>query len=192
MKHLTIILIIVLTSCTKKTEHQNISSADSVDNVETTENLGNKFTTGDTIIIERFHPADNTLSTKDTIFQTLGIQITITEKTLDSYVTQGHVEEKTKYVNKYRDIERTIKIIRNKEILVDTILSKQTFKRILNKEFMNIAYFYGYWVSNVNADKIEFFGTIGVPDTDWTFAFYHYFDVKTKKFEIKELEDEEI
>jgi hypothetical protein len=55
---------------------------------------------------------------------------------------------------------------------------------------MNIANFYGYWINNVTADKIEFFGTIGKPETDWTFAFYHYFDVKTKTFEIKELEDE--
>lgn len=191
LKQLTLILITGLTACSKKDNQSDISLSDSVEKVEIAKSADNQ-NNGDTTITEKYFPAENTASIKDTLVQSLGIQIIITERTLDSYVTNEHTEEKTKYIDKYRDIERTVKITRNKEVLVDTVFNKEMFKGILNQDFMNIANFYGYWINNVTADKIEFFGTIGKPETDWTFAFYHYFDVKTKTFEIKELVDEEI
>ncbi|HEU5292543.1 MAG TPA: DUF4738 domain-containing protein [Cyclobacteriaceae bacterium] len=186
LKRLTLILIVTgLTSCTKTTNQAEISQS-----IDTTKTIDTKVNI-DTTVIEKYFPADNTVNIKDTVFQTLGIRITITEKTLDTYVTNEHSDNNLKYVDKYRDIERTLKILKDDEVLVDTILTKETFKGILNKEFMDIANFYSYSTNKVESNKIEFFGLIGKPETDWTFAFYHYFDVKTKQFEIRELEDEE-
>jgi len=172
-----------LTSCTKTTKRSEISLVtDTVKAVDTKVNV-------DTVIIEKFFPADKAVNIVDTIIQTLGIRITITEITLDTYVTNQHTDNNLKYVDKYRDIERTLKILKDNTVLVDTIFRKETFN--LNKEFAAISNFYSYTTNKVESDKIEFFGLIGKPETDWTFAFYHYFDVKTKKFEIKELEEEE-
>jgi hypothetical protein len=187
LKRLTLILIVTgLASCTKTTNQSEISlSSDTTKPVDTKVNI-------DTTVIEKYFPADNTVNIMDTVFQTLGIRITITEKTLDTYVTNEHSDNNLKYVDKYRDIERNLIILKNDEVLVDTILTKETFTGILNKEFMDISNFYSYSTSKVDSGKIEFFGLIGKPETDWSFAFYHYFDLKTKKFEIKELEDEEI
>ena len=186
-KRLTLILIATgLASCAKTTKQSEISSStDAAETVDTKVRI-------DTVVIEKYVPADNTVNIKDTVFQTSGIRITLTEKTLDTYVTSEHSDNHLKYVGKYRDIERNLTIVKDDEVLVDTLLTKESFAGILNKEFIDIANFYRYSTGKVDTDKIEFFGLIGKPETDWSFAFYHYFDLTTRKFEIKELVDEEI
>ena len=178
--HLTLVLLVAgLTSCTETTNQTDISSSSDSLNI-------------DINVIERYFPAENTVNVKDTIIHTLGIQITITEKTLDSYVANEYANDDLKHVDRYRDVERQLKILKDSMVLVDTVFKKETFKGLLDKGFLELSNFHGYWINKVEADKIEFFGVIAKPETDWTFAFYHYFDVKTKTFEIKEHVDEDM
>jgi hypothetical protein len=97
-----------------------------------------------------------------------------------------------KYLDKYRDTERQVRILKDNIILIDTVLRKETFGAGLDKTFLDISNFHGYWIKRIEADTIEFFGVISKPETDWSYAFHHYFDTKTKTFVIKEHLDEEI
>lgn len=127
----------------------------------------------------------------DTTDQTSGIRITLTESTLDSYVTNQHGNDSVKYIDKYRDTEWSVKVLRNNEVLTDTVFSKENFGDHLESEFLGVANFHGYWIRRIQPDKIEFFGVIAKPETDWSFAFYHYLDLRTRKFAVKEHIDEE-
>jgi len=180
LKQLTLILLVTgLVSCTKTTSQTDIPSSP------------NSLTI-DTVVVERYFPTEKTVNVKDTIIQTLGIQITITEKTLDTFVTEEYTNDSIKHIDKYRDIELQLKILKDNQVLVDTLFKKETFKEFLNKGFLEVSNFHGYWINKVEADKIEFFGVISKPETDWTFAFHHFFDVKTKEFKIKEEVDEDM
>lgn len=176
---LTIFLVITgLISCSKTT-----NETDSTASIESTNSKAE--------VVEKFVPDDNKVAF-DTIVESLGLQIIINEKTLDSYVTNEYTIDDVRHIDKYRDIERQLKILKDNEILVDTLLRKEMFGADLDQEFLNISNFHGYWVNKIQADTIEFFGVISKPETDWSYAFYHYFDTKTKTFVIKEHIDEEI
>ena len=142
--------------------------------------------------VERFFPLAHTLNIQDTTDQATGITITITEKTLDTYVTNEHGNDSVKYVDKYRDTEWLIKVSRNQELVVDTVLRKEDFAGDLQREFLEVANFHGYWIKTIQPDKVEFFGVIAKPETDWAFAFYHNLDLTTRQFSIKEHVDEDI
>jgi len=176
---LTFFLVITgLISCSKTTK-------------ETDSNASIESGDSKTEVIEKFVLDDNKVAF-DTIVESLGLQIIINEKTLDTYVINEYTIDNVKHVDKYRDIERQLKILKENEILVDTFLRKETFGADLDKEFLNISNFHGYWINKIQADTIEFFGVISKPETDWSYAFFHYFDTKTKTFVIKEHIDEEI
>ena len=176
---LTFILILAgLISCTKTIRETNSqTNTDSID--------------FEIKVIEKFVPDDITLAI-DTTVQSLGIQIIINDKTLDSFVTNEYTIDKVKYLDKYRDTERQVRILKDNIILIDTVLRKETFGAGLDKTFLDISNFHGYWIKRIEADTIEFFGVISKPETDWSYAFHHYFDTKTKTFVIKEHLDEEI
>ena len=76
--------------------------------------------------------------------------------------------------------------------MIDTVFTKQTFAEFTGQEFLGISNFHGYWFNNVTDNTVELFGLISKPETDWTFAFYHYFDLKASKFTVMEYVDEEI
>jgi acyl carrier protein len=180
LKRLTLILLVTgLVSCTKTTNQTDIPSSPNSSTI-------------DTIVVERYFPTEKAVNVRDTIIQTLGIQITITEKTLDTFVTEEYTNDSIKHIDKYRDIERQLKILKDNQVLVDTLFKKETFKEFLDKDFLEVSNFHGYWINNVEADRIEFFGVISKPETDWTFAFHHFFNVKTKEFKIKEEVDDDM
>ena len=128
----------------------------------------------------------------DTTDETSGIKITITEKTLDTYVTNEHGNDSVKYVDKYRDTEWLLNVSKLGEVVVDTVLHKEDFTDHLANDFLGIANFHGYWISKIEPDRIEFFGVIAKPETDWSFAFYHNLDLRTGKFSVTEHVDEDI
>ncbi|PIV50213.1 MAG: hypothetical protein COS19_04720 [Flavobacteriaceae bacterium CG02_land_8_20_14_3_00_34_13] len=143
-------------------------------------------------IIERYFPEEIVTVEFDTIISSHNLQISIKSKSLDSYVTNEFEIEGKKYIDKYRDSEKHLLIRRSNEILLDTVLRKSDFSELTGDDFLKIADFHGYWFNRIENDTIEFFGAINKPETDWSIAFYHYFDLKTKSFKIEEHIDEEI
>lgn len=51
---------------------------------------------------------------------------------------------------------------------------------------MGIANFHNYWFNKLDNDKIELFGVISNPETDWTFDFIHYFELFSKTLTFKQ------
>ncbi|GAB2991009.1 hypothetical protein GCM10027284_04630 [Cyclobacterium sediminis] len=146
----------------------------------------------DVNVIERYFPEEIVTVEFDTIISSQNLKISIKSKSLDSYVTNEFVIEGKKYIDKYRDSEKHLLVRRSNEILMDTVLRKSDFLELTGDDFLKIADFHGYWFNGIENDTIEFFGAINKPETDWSVAFYHYFDLKTKTFKIKEHIDEEI
>ncbi|WP_367113566.1 hypothetical protein [Sporocytophaga sp.] len=56
---------------------------------------------------------------------------------------------------------------------------------------MDIAIFHNYWFNKIDKDKIELFGVISKPETDYTLAFYNYFDFTNRKLKFVEYVDDE-
>ena len=120
------------------------------------------------------------------------LRISIQSRTLDSYVTNEFESDGKKYIDKYRDSEKHLRILKGKQVVVDTIFIKETFVDYAGQEFLDIANLRGYWFNEIEDNEIEFFGVINKPETDWSYAFYHFFDLSTQEFRIKEHIDEEI
>lgn len=142
---------------------------------------------------DRFFPKEKTVEKFDTLIVDKNIKISITKSYLDSFVTnEFEIEGKKKQVDKYRDAEISLKIKQDNKILLDTLFRKENFNNYINKNFQNIAVFHGYWLDGIDYEKIQFFGTISKPETDWAFDFHHnfYFKNKTLKTEIIEETEE--
>jgi len=142
---------------------------------------------------ERFIPETKKTEKFDTIIADRKIHITIKRTDLDSYVINEYEENGNKQIDKYRDAEISLTIKRNSQILLDTIFIKKQFSKYADNGFMDIAIFHNYWFNKLDKDKIEFFGSISKPETDYAIDFYHYFDLTNRKltFIQKPEEDEE-
>lgn len=145
----------------------------------------------DKSIVERYFPEKNEVVKFDTIISAQNLKISIHSSTLDSYVINEFESEGKKYIDKYRDSEKHLLIEYSNEILIDTVFKKNDFIALTDKDFLKIADFHGYWFNGIENDTIELFGVISKPETDWSIAFYHYFDMKTKTFKVEEYVEEE-
>ncbi|NQX81968.1 MAG: DUF4738 domain-containing protein [Flavobacteriaceae bacterium] len=143
-------------------------------------------------VVERYFPEEKDIVKYDTIISARNLRISIQNRFLDSFVTNEFESKGIKHIDKYRDSEKHLVIKSSNEILVDTIFKKNDFLEIAGQDFLKIADFHGYWFNGIKDDTIELFGVISKPETDWSFAFYHYFDLKTKTFKVEEYIDEEI
>lgn len=140
----------------------------------------------------RLFPETKATEKFDTLIADKQLQITIIRAYLDSYVLHEYEENGKKQIDKYRDAKISLTIKQNSKTLLDTVFRKEQFSKYGDKGFMRIAIFHSYWFRKLEKDKIEFFGVISEPETDWTFDFHHYFDLRTRKFFLKkEIGDEE-
>ena len=173
------ILLIAILSCSKKQEEKiEVFNKPIISNENST---------------DRFFPKEKTVEKFDTLIIDKNLEISITKSYLDSFVTnEFEIEGKKKQVDKYRDAEISLKIKQDNKILLDTLFRKENFNNYINKNFQNIAVFHGYWLDGIDYEKIQFFGTISKPETDWAFDFHHnfYFKNKTLKTEIIEETEE--
>jgi hypothetical protein len=143
-------------------------------------------------VVERYFPKEKYIVKYDTIVTARNLRISIQNRFLDSFVTNEFESDGIKHIDKYRDSEKHLVIKISNEILVDTIFKKNDFVENAGQDFLKIADFHGYWFNEIKDDTIELFGVISKPETDWSFAFYHYFDLTTKTFKVEEHIDDEI
>ena len=138
---------------------------------------------------DRFFPKEKTVEKFDTLIVDKNLEISITKSYLDSFVTNEFEIEGKKQVEKYRDAEISLKIKQDNKILPDTLFRKENFNNYINKNFQNIAVFHGYWLDGIDNEKIQFFGTISKPETDWAFDFRHNFYFKNKSLKTEIIEE---
>jgi Domain of unknown function (DUF4738) len=175
-------LTLLLFACNSKTDKKSteVDTADS-----STSSLTN-------INSERFFPETKATEKFDTLIADKQLQVTIIRTDLDSYVVNEYEDNGKKQIDKYRDEEIALTIKQNSQILLDTIFRKEQFSKYGDNGFMDIAIFHNYWFNKLDKDKIEFFGVINKPETDWTIDFHHYFDLKNRNLTfIQEANDEE-
>lgn len=167
----------LLVSCNSQTQPQStIDASDS--SIATTEPV-------------RFFPEKNSTQIFDTTISDKQIQITIKRTELDSYVVNEYEVDGKKQTDKYSDAEISVTIKRQSQILLDTVFIKEQFLKYTDKGFLDIAIIHNYWFDKVDKDKIVFFGIISKPETDWTFAFNHSFDLTNGKLSFAEHTDSE-
>lgn len=141
---------------------------------------------------DRIFPKEKTRERFDTLIVDKNLEISITKSYLDSFVTNEFKDEGKKQVDKYGDAEISLKIKQGNKIILDTLFRKKNFNNFIDKNLQKIAVFHGYWLDEIDNEKIQFFGTISKPETDWVFDFRHkfYFKNKSLKTEIvKETEE---
>ncbi|WP_430908673.1 DUF4738 domain-containing protein [Maribacter sp. 2-571] len=143
-------------------------------------------------VVIRYFPDKKDTIEFDTLISAQNLHISIQSRTLDSYVTNEFESDGKKYIDKYRDSEKHLRIWKENQIVVDTIFIKEIFGSYAGNEFLNIANLSGYWFNSVDNNSIAFFGVINKPETDLSYDFYHFFDLSTRKFRIEEHIDEEI
>lgn len=166
------ILLLAILSCSKKQEQKiEVFNKPIITNENST---------------DRFFPKEKTVEKFDTLIVDKNLEISITKSYSDSFVTNEFENEGKKQVDKYRDAEISLKIKQDNKILLDTLFRKENFNNYIDKNFQNIAVFHGYWLDGIDNEKIQFFGTISKPETDWAFDFHHnfYFKNKSLKTEI--------
>jgi hypothetical protein len=175
-------LTLLLFACNAKTEKKSTV-------VETTDSTT---VTSTNIKSERFFPENKETVKFDTLLADKQLQVTIIKKDLDNYVTNEYDDNGKKQIDKYRDAEITLTIKQKTQTLLDTVFRKEQFSKYGDKGFMDIAIFHNYWFNKLENDKIELFGVISKPETDWTIDFHHYFDLTNRKLTFKqEINDEE-
>lgn len=180
---LILILTFLLFACNSKTE-KKATIIRTADSSEVTL-INNKS--------EKFIPETKETEKFDTIIAERKIQITIKRTDLDTFVINEYEENGNKQIDKYRDAQISLTIKQNSQILLDTTFIKKQFSKYADKGFMDIAIFHNYWFNKLDKNKIELFGVITKPETDYTIDFYHYFDLTNRKltFVQKTEEDEE-
>lgn len=143
-------------------------------------------------VIDRYFPEENETVKFDTIISAQDLKISIQSTTLDSYVTNEFESKRIKYVDKYRDSKKHLRILKGNQVILDTTFVKETFVEYAGQDFIDIANLHGYWFNGIDENVLEFFGAINKPETDWSYVFYHFFDLSNQEFRIKEHIDEEI
>ena len=136
-------------------------------------------------IIEKFFPDTKDPIKNDTLIQNRGIQISIVQIPLDSYVVNEFNSDGIKNIHKYRDFENHLIIEKNSVTLIDTIFRKENFLENTGQEFQEISVFHGYWFREIKDNQIELFGMLSKPETDYSFGFQHFFDMTSGEFKIK-------
>ncbi len=184
---LILIPLLSLLSC-KSEQKSNTITSDSKVVDEKKVNIKEQ-TKNDTL--ERFFPSEKEIIKNDTLIQMRNIEIEITRNSLDSYIVNEFDSDGIKNIQKYRDFENHLLIKKDSKVLIDTILKKENFIENTGKEFQYISIFHGYWFNEIKDNRIELFGMISKPETDYSFAFQHFFDINTGEFEIKKSIDEE-
>ena len=172
------ILLLAILSCSKKQEQKiEVFKKPIISNENST---------------DRFFPKERTVEKFDTLIVDKNLEISITKSYLDSFVNNEFENEGKKQVEKYRDAEISLKIKQDNKILLDTLFRKENFNNFIDENFQKIAIFHGYWLDGIDNEKIQFFGTISKPETDWAFDFRHnfYFKDKSLKTEIVEQNEE--
>ena len=171
------ILLLAILSCSKKQEQKiEVFNKPIISNENST---------------DRFFPKEKTVEKFDTLIVDKNLEISIAKSYLDSFVTNELEIEGKKQVDKYRDAEISLKIKQDNKILLDTLFRKENFNNYIDKNFQNIAVFHGYWLDGIDNEKIQFFGTISKPETDWAFDFRHNFYFKNKSLKTEMLEETE-
>ena len=169
------ILLLAILSCSKKQEEKiEVFNKPIISNENST---------------DRFFPKEKTVEKFDTLIVDKNIKISITKSYLDSFVTNEFENEGKKQVDKYRDAGISLKIKQDNKILLDTLFRKENFNNYIDKDFQNIAVFYGYRLDGIDNEKIQFFGTIAKPETDWAFDFHHNFYFKDKSLKTETIEE---
>ena len=172
------ILLLAILSCSKKQEQKiEVFNKPIISNENST---------------DRFFPKEKTVEKFDTLIVDKNLEISITKSYSDSFVTNEFENERKKQVDKYRDAEISLKIKQDNKILLDTLFKKENFNNYNDKNFQKNAVFHGYWLDEIDNEKVQFSGTISKQETDWAFDFHHnfYFKVKTLKTEIIEETEE--
>ena len=141
--------------------------------------------------LERIYPEIKTTEKFDTVISDRQLQIIIIKTDLDSYVINKYFEDDKLYIDKYRDVEIALTIKHKTRTVLDTIFRKTQFSNYADEDFMKIANFHNYWLENIRKDKIELFGIICQPETDYCLSFYHYFDLKNRKLKFEEYIDDD-
>lgn len=141
---------------------------------------------GDTII--SLVPNYGSFFNTDTILKHHRIKIS----TIDTkdYVTIQYSSEDKYFVDRYFDKQFKLSISNRGENIVDTIIKKSSFEILLNEDFYQQANFHGYWFREFRKDTLTFFGVIGKPETDWSYAFYHHYIIPIDTLIIEEYEEE--
>jgi len=171
------ILLLAILSCSKKQEQKiEVFNKPIITNENST---------------DRFFPKKKTVEKFDTLIFDKNLEISITKSYLDSFVTNEFENEGKKQVEKYRDAEISLKIKQDNKILLDTLFRKENFNNYIDENFQNIAVFHGYWLERIDHEKIQFFGTISKPETDWAFDFHHNFYFKNKSLKTEIVEETE-
>ncbi len=139
----------------------------------------------------RIFPENNSTHIFDTTISDRQIQITIKKTELDTYLVNEYEVNGVKQIDKYRNTEISVTIKKQSQILLDTVFIKEQFLKYTDKSFLDIATIHNYWFEKLDKDKIVFFGVISKPETDWTFAFNHSFDLTNGKLSFAEQADSE-
>lgn len=184
MKNAILFSILALTvlGCNKKIDEKSTNVLNQDSSLNTTSST----------ISESFFPENKETIKFDTLIASEHLHVTIIKTNLDSYVTCEYDDNGKKQIDKYRDAEIILTIKQNSQILLDTVFKKEQFSKYCDKGFMDIANFHNYWFNKIDNNRIELFGVISKPETDYTLDFYHYFDLTTKKLNFVEYaEDEE-
>ena len=120
------------------------------------------------------------------------LKITIIKSYLNSYVQKKYSE--TTY--KYRDVQMSLTIKQNSQILLDTIFRKEDFAKYLGKEYIEGSIFekYIFLYRGLEQNKVEILGKIDPKRNPEKVLFSHYFDLadKTLKFVVHTGEDQNL
>ena len=82
-------------------------------------------------VIERFFPEEKETVEFDTIVSAQNIEISIKSRYLDSYVINEFEIEGVKHIDKYRDSEKHLLILKSNEVVIDTVFKKNDFIRLI-------------------------------------------------------------
>ncbi len=138
-------------------------------------------------LVEKFFPSTRETTKNDTLIQNLGIRISIVQKPLESYIINEFISDGVKNIHKYRDFENHLVIEKGSKKIIDTIFRKENFLENTGHEFQEISIFHGYWFREAKDNQVEIFGMLSKPETDYSFAFQHFFNLKSGIFEIKKI-----
>ena len=175
MEKLQIFVIALLfISCNSKTE-KNSETINQNNSVQKVTEIG----------AEKLYPIKKATEKFDTLIDGKQIRISIIRKDLDSYVLHKSWSSDKMFIEKYRNAEIVLTIKENENILIDTTFRKEQFTKSFGKEFLDIAIFHNYWFNKLDKDRLELFGVISKPETDWTIDFHHFFDLTTRKLTFK-------
>lgn len=176
MKYSLLIIVFTLISCNSSTE-ERLPSNDSAKSVVA-------------VAVEksvRFFPDIKSTVTFDTTINDGQLQIIITKTDRDSYVAREYEQQ----IDRYRDAEVALTVKQKGQILLDTTFRKEQFSKYADTGLIDVAIFHNYWFKNIDKNKIEFFGTICEPETDWALDFNHLFDLTNKRLEFVVRKDDQ-